>query len=84
MYVEFRPQADGWGKRSEVRCAKVLDLRRKETTDLAPEGGGTFQDVRPVVKVEAPLNNQLEAEEESHEPRAKRGRVGAEDASEAT
>lgn len=83
LYVEFRPQADGWGKRSEVKCGRVLDLRRKETIVLAPGSGSVgesaFQDAQLVIKVEAPFNNQLATEEESGEPRTKRERIMAEE-----
>jgi hypothetical protein len=27
--MEFRPSVDQWGERSEVSCAKILDLRKK-------------------------------------------------------
>lgn len=29
MYAEFRPSVDGWGGRGEVRCDKILALRKK-------------------------------------------------------
>ncbi|OCH94137.1 hypothetical protein OBBRIDRAFT_198789 [Obba rivulosa] len=29
LYADFRPNAEGWGQRSEVRCATILDLRKK-------------------------------------------------------
>ena len=27
LYCDFRPRADGWGARGEVRCAEILGLR---------------------------------------------------------
>lgn len=44
--MEFRPSVDQWGERSEVSCAKILDLRKKEkplASDKAanePSGAG--------------------------------------------
>lgn len=29
LYAEFRPAVDQWGKRSEVKCSTILDLRKK-------------------------------------------------------
>lgn len=29
LYMEFRPSVDKWGERSDVSCAKILDLRKK-------------------------------------------------------
>lgn len=29
LYAEFRPTVDGWGKRGEVRCERILSLRKK-------------------------------------------------------
>ena len=42
LYAEFRPEVNEWGKRSEVYCSKILDLRKKYRTTgqhsvLAPE-----------------------------------------------
>ena len=28
LYTQFRPKAEGWGQRSEVRCDTILGLRR--------------------------------------------------------
>lgn len=28
LYAEFRPEVSEWGKRSEIRCSKILDLRK--------------------------------------------------------
>ncbi|KAG2141774.1 uncharacterized protein EDB93DRAFT_1159052 [Suillus bovinus] len=35
LYVEFRPDVDGWGKRGEVRCEKILSLRKKDRSTVA-------------------------------------------------
>lgn len=29
LYADFRPTVDGWGKRGEVRCERILSLRKK-------------------------------------------------------
>ena len=29
LYADFRPNAEGWGQRSEVRCTTILGLRKK-------------------------------------------------------
>ncbi|KAF8450590.1 hypothetical protein L210DRAFT_3469664 [Boletus edulis BED1] len=33
LYAEFRPIVDGWGKRGEVRCERILSLRKKGSGD---------------------------------------------------
>lgn len=35
MYAEFRPDVDGWGKRGEVRCERILSLRKKDRSTVA-------------------------------------------------
>jgi hypothetical protein len=47
LYAQFRPEANEWGKRSEVSCDKILALRKKraesplaEAKDLAPTVSG--------------------------------------------
>ncbi|KXN89656.1 hypothetical protein AN958_05523 [Leucoagaricus sp. SymC.cos] len=32
LYADFRPQTEGWGKRSEVKCDVILGLRLKTNT----------------------------------------------------
>jgi len=29
LYAEFRPEVSEWGKRSEIHCSKILDLRKR-------------------------------------------------------
>jgi len=29
LYADFRPTVDGWGKRGEVPCERILSLRKK-------------------------------------------------------
>ena len=50
LYTQFRPEANEWGKRSEVSCSKILALRKQraegperplaKVTDLAPTVSG--------------------------------------------
>ncbi|KAG0709713.1 hypothetical protein DFH29DRAFT_885492 [Suillus ampliporus] len=35
LYAEFRPDVDGWGKRGEVRCERILSLRKKDRSTIA-------------------------------------------------
>jgi hypothetical protein len=52
LYAEFRPDVDGWGKRGEVRCKRILSLRKKDRSAISVvtakgevvklEGGGDF------------------------------------------
>ncbi|KAJ7754232.1 hypothetical protein DFH07DRAFT_868610 [Mycena maculata] len=37
LYAEFRPEVNGWGERAEVKCEKILGLR-KPTTAVHPPG----------------------------------------------
>lgn len=30
LYADFRPAVNEWGKRSEVYCTKILDLRKEQ------------------------------------------------------
>lgn len=37
LYADFRPVVDGWGKRAEVRCERILSLRKaKKTSPESP------------------------------------------------
>jgi len=52
LYAEFRPDVDGWGKRGEVRCERILSLRKKDRNgiisaatakgEVVKEGSGDF------------------------------------------
>ncbi|KAI0034074.1 hypothetical protein K488DRAFT_11188, partial [Vararia minispora EC-137] len=35
LYADFRPEVDGWGKRGQVRCDKILSLRDEAKTQAA-------------------------------------------------
>ncbi|SRR6266508_1606810 len=51
LYAEFRPEVNEWGKRSEVRCSKILDLREKLMTTGQHNVLVTEVDRRPDVTV---------------------------------
>ncbi|KIK68059.1 hypothetical protein GYMLUDRAFT_154641 [Collybiopsis luxurians FD-317 M1] len=53
LYVQFRPPAEGWGERSEVRCSTILALR-KPANDILPEQG-----VKESVKTDEPKLSDL-------------------------
>lgn len=40
LYADFRPEVNEWGKRGEVRCKTILDLRNKPS-EAEAEGSGT-------------------------------------------
>jgi hypothetical protein len=29
LYAQFRPSAEGWGKRAEMKCATILNLKQE-------------------------------------------------------
>ena len=41
LYIGFRPEVDGWGKRSQVKCDTILQLKHKDNKislgDRVPE-----------------------------------------------
>jgi hypothetical protein len=37
LYAQFRPSAEGWGKRAEMKCATILDLRSKQLAQQKQE-----------------------------------------------
>ncbi|GAA5844958.1 hypothetical protein JCM9279_000056 [Rhodotorula babjevae] len=47
LYLDFRPDVDGWGKKAELRMSTILDLRRFLThapVDDAPEPSGSKEE----------------------------------------
>ncbi|KAI6003857.1 hypothetical protein EDD15DRAFT_2220778 [Pisolithus albus] len=40
LYADFRPAVDGWGKRGELRCGRILSLRETGAPELAAETSG--------------------------------------------
>lgn len=37
LYAEFRPEVDGWGKRAEVTCKRILSMRKATPTCAPPK-----------------------------------------------
>ncbi|KAF8974487.1 hypothetical protein BDZ97DRAFT_1911666 [Flammula alnicola] len=51
LYAEFRPEVNEWGKRSEVRCKTILELRKR-----VPES--SRQQTQPEEKQRPAINNE--------------------------
>jgi len=53
LYLDFRPEVAGWGKRSQVKCDTILQLRHKDNKisldDGVPEDD---QQCSPTIKTE--------------------------------
>ncbi|KAI0771594.1 hypothetical protein BD413DRAFT_624977 [Trametes elegans] len=49
LYAEFRPSADGWGQRAEVRCADILALRKPPDSEASDGKTGSGQADAPSV-----------------------------------
>ncbi|TCD69650.1 hypothetical protein EIP91_006667 [Steccherinum ochraceum] len=79
MYAEFRPEVDGWGKRSELKCSTILGLRKKVEDKAAESGlqeadGGEGRQVDKIVKVDAvPEDDKTEGEAEEPDHKKARG-----------
>lgn len=71
LYAEFRPAAEKWGARSEMRMSNILALRRQQ-----PSQAG-FGDA--IVHLAACTDNGPEAGQEMGEPLLKRVRVATDD-----
>ncbi|KAF5363885.1 hypothetical protein D9756_000451 [Leucocoprinus leucothites] len=55
LYADFRPGADGWGKRSEVKCDAILNLRHRDNTILSSNRQAEVVTTQPgelIIKVE--------------------------------
>lgn len=85
--MDFRPDVKAWGGRGEVRCAKILDLRKQSPSrraGLSPKGeekpGLDKEDDGPPVGVTAPEQEEYikneEGEQGEGEPEAKKARTG--------
>ncbi|KAI0723273.1 hypothetical protein C8Q76DRAFT_722285 [Earliella scabrosa] len=69
LYADFRPEADGWGQRGEVRCSTILSLRKAVTGgDLAGDAGTS--------SVEAPSVGGIVKVETGDEPDARASEPG--------
>jgi len=67
LYAEFRPEVNEWGKRSEVHCSKILDLRKKHMTTGQHNVLATEVDRRPEVSYES-----TETSRQDDEPQQKK------------
>ena len=82
LYAEFRPTVGEWGGRGELRCEKILALRRKtgeqeEVANRAAETGGyevISQTFVKVENVEGGASRSGEFGEDEDEPDTKRSR----------
>lgn len=82
LYAEFRPTVEEWGGRGELRCDKILALRRK----IGKQGAGSDQEVTngeseatsqtfvKVENVEGAASSSAEIEGKEDEPDTKRTR----------
>ncbi|KAI0638156.1 hypothetical protein C8Q77DRAFT_1242299 [Trametes polyzona] len=52
LYAEFRPVAEGWGQRGEVRCSTILALRKPPEDGAGVSGGQDAQSADKLVKME--------------------------------
>lgn len=52
LYAKFRPEVDGWGKRSEVNCSTVLGLRKVDDGENK-EGDGENSSPDKAVKIQS-------------------------------
>lgn len=76
LYTQFRPTSEGWGHRSEVRCATILALR--QAPSVADEGhngaeNSGEQKATDVVKFEPVPDGEDDAGEGRESKRAKGG-----------
>jgi hypothetical protein len=71
FYADFRPEVNEWGKRSEIRCSRILDLRKGQPA--IPQ-----QDTVPQILYGSP-----ELEHGDEEPQSKKVRLLAVDETEA-
>ncbi|KAJ3501177.1 hypothetical protein NLJ89_g9458 [Agrocybe chaxingu] len=53
LYADFRPKVNEWGKRSEVHCSVILDLRRKIPERSVEQPKAEEGDQQPNVRYEA-------------------------------
>ena len=52
LYADFRPQADGWGKRGRVSCDVILGLRPTSDNGEANQTTASSNSTREIVKYE--------------------------------
>lgn len=73
LYADFRPTVDGWGKRGEVRCDRILSLRK---------GGAEASETEASLASDARLDAHKPILEWSGEPTPKKARTLSEEESE--
>lgn len=66
LYADLRPQTDGWGKHSEVKCTTILGLRRSQAT-FDPSSA-----IKPVIRIETVSVPPVENTNEVNQPEAKK------------
>ncbi|CAA7259836.1 unnamed protein product [Cyclocybe aegerita] len=69
LYADFRPEVNEWGKRSEVHCSVILDLRRKIPERNVEQPRAEEADQQPNVRYEA---SQEAGQHEAEEPEPKK------------
>ncbi|THH32881.1 hypothetical protein EUX98_g1289 [Antrodiella citrinella] len=78
LYVEFRPEVDGWGKKNEVKCSKILGLRKKVEgpTMEGPtmDGDGDVVDTDKIVQMQTADEEFDKMANEAEEPEPKKAR----------
>ncbi|KIM46110.1 hypothetical protein M413DRAFT_426129 [Hebeloma cylindrosporum] len=52
LYAEFRPEVNEWGKRSQVSCKTILDLRKKESIALH-QSNTSIEEQKPTISNES-------------------------------
>lgn len=80
MYLNFRPETDGWGKKAEMKMSAILDLRKAMVeTEQEPEGNPgqvkVEETTKSEVKEEDPKVQEDIAEVRSEEPPTKRPKL---------
>lgn len=43
LYAQFRPPAEGWGKRAEMNCATILNLRNRPVLPCNPRKNPQYE-----------------------------------------
>ncbi|BGP22100.1 hypothetical protein Rt10032_c18g5944 [Rhodotorula toruloides] len=79
LYLDFRPESDGWGKKADLRMSSILDLRRHLTHGVAAKEEEAKDDgVREVKREEEGEDGAIEQvkvePDEDGAPHAKRSK----------
>ncbi|GAA6054998.1 hypothetical protein JCM3770_000486 [Rhodotorula araucariae] len=71
LYLDFRPEVDGWGKKAELKMSTILDLRRflthagQETPPAADSEGDSTREVKQDKDGEGVVQVKREPEDEA-------------------